>query len=137
MLTMGLLPQEIGPVVYLGHTGHKGGECLQTATETERLQVLAAGGIAEVAPPPTDVASGNRSPPAEEDALTRDGGPRRLRHDLQNSSRNLRALAGAMASGHTGNGSTRACDPQPKQLRASSVELRPGRYQLRKRGSIC
>lgn len=58
MLSMGLLPQEIRPVVYLGHTGHKGGVCLQTAKETEWLQVLAARGIAEVAPPPRDV-SGN------------------------------------------------------------------------------
>lgn len=77
------------------------------------------------------------SPPAEEDALTRDWGPRRLRNDLQNSSRNLGVLAVAMASGHTGNGSTHACNPQPKQQRASSVELRPGRYQLMRRGSIC
>lgn len=58
MLAMGLLPQEIGPVVYLGHTGHKGSECLQTAKETEKLQVLAVRGIAEVAAPPRNV-SGN------------------------------------------------------------------------------
>lgn len=76
------------------------------------------------------------SPLAEEDALTRDWGPRRLRHDLQNSSRSLGALAVAMAAGHTGNGSTRACDPQPKLLSASSVELRPGRYLLMKRGEF-
>lgn len=78
------------------------------------------------------------SPPAVEDALTRDWGPRRLRHDLQNISiRSLGALAVAMASGHTGNGSTRACDPQPRRLRASSVDLRPGRDPLMRRGSIC
>lgn len=96
--------------------------------------VFVARGIAEAASSSERCLWKPSSPLAEEDALTRDWGPRRLRHDLQNSSRNLGALAVAMASGHTGNGSAHACDPQPKQPGASSVELRPGRYQLREEG---
>lgn len=47
------------------------------------------------------------------DALTRDWGPRRLRHDLQHVKRSVTSLAVAMAPGHTGNGSAHACDPSP------------------------
>lgn len=113
VLSMGLLPQEIGPVVYLGHPGHEGGIGLQTAKETEAAGACCRrhrrGRFASMRS-----LLNSSSPAAEEDALTRDWGPRRLRHDLQNVGRNLSSLVVAMASGHTGNGSSRAYDPQPK-----------------------
>lgn len=79
-------------------------------------------------PPPTE-----RFCQQRKDALTRDWGPRRLRHHLQHVNRSVTSLAVAMAPGKPETEVYMPVTPPAQQLRASSVDLRPGRYQLMRR----